>query len=1021
MIRLIPRFSVKRPVTVVTAFLVIIVVGLITALRIPVQMMPSGWTPPYLWIWVPYDDSTPIETESRITRPLEEQLATVPGIKSLGSESRSDNASLELEFHGSTDMDEAYNAASDRIERTMPSLPDDVERAYIWRFDPSDEPVIWAGISVPKDTEDVHYLVTRIIQKRLERIPGVGRVDVWGVDEAIVWIEFNREALLAHGVDLLGLMARLGSDNFQLASGRVQDRGSVRYVRALARFETLDDIRAWPVGPGVRLADVASVEYKTAATTDINRIDGQDGAALAINKESSANTVDVCNEVRAAFAELSADPRLAGFSFPVFFDQGSLITDSMDALQESAIEGGLLAVFVLILFLREWRITMLIAATIPSSILLALTVMYFQGESLNLLSMLGLMLATGMIVDNAVVVVETIYRRRQGGQDPVTAAIDGTAEVLLPITLSTLTSIVVFLPVILMSEDATFSFFMSALGLPVVYLQVGSLLITLLFTPLSTVWLGAHEVKEDARWVTILARQVDRGVAFVLAHPLDTFVALAAIVLLTVVVPVQAVGCSDESDSNLNDFSVRYEVPAAYTYTERLEVVKAFETMVEDHRTAWGVRVYRSRLSSGSRNGRLFVYLDDDVEGALPREQVLEEVQHVLPDLPGVNVTVGWGDSGGQKTSSISVNLVGEDTERLRELSTEALRRLRDVPGVLGAHSDVESGGDDEIQLGVNREVALVRGVSAQAVGRLISFAMRGMPLAPWFQGEKEVRVFSRFTLEDRSSVDKLLAFEMGSTGGAVPLRNLVDTHVAKGWGSIERQDRQTSLGLTVDLAPDVSTEDAYVRVEAALGEMDWPRGYGVDRGHDWEDQQASDQARNLALLLSITFVFLIMGVLFESFILPLTVIMTIPMAMFGVWWGLYLTGTPFDAMAGVGMIILIGIVVNNGIVLVDVITELRAAGGTRDEALRKAVGLRLRPILMTALSAVMGVVPMAIGSDTFVGIPYAPLGRVILCGMIVATVLTLFFVPYLYAFLDDLRTTTWRWVAYVWPRPRLA
>lgn len=1019
--RWIPSFSVHRPVTVVTAFLVIIVVGLITAWRIPVQMMPSGWTPPYLWIWVPYEDSTPIETEARIVKPLEEQLATMPGLKSIGSSSRSDNGSIELEFHGSVDMDDAYNGASDRIERTMPDLPDDVERAYIWRFDPSDEPVIWAGISVPAGTEDVHYLVTRLIQKRLERIPGVGRVDVWGVDEAIVWIEFDREAVMAHGVDLLGLMNRLGADNFQLASGRVEDRGQVRYVRALARFEDLDDIRGWPVGEGVRLEDVAKVSYRAAASADINRIDGQDGAALAINKESSANTVEVCEEVRAAFAELEADPRLAGFEFPVFFDQGALITDSMDALEESALEGGVLAVLVLILFLREWRITALIAATIPSSILLALGVMYFTGSSLNLLSMLGLMLATGMIVDNAVVVVEAIYRRRQGGEPAVSAAIEGTAEMLLPIVASTLTSVVVFLPMLLMSEDATFTFFLGALALPIIYLQIGALLITLLFTPLSTVWLGRAQVREEARWIAAMARAVDRGVGWTLTHRVDATMWALGALLLTLVLPMKAVGCSDESESNLNDFTVRYEVPAAYTYQERLEVVKAFEKMAEDHADSWGVRVYRSRLSSSSRNGRLFVYLDDAAEGAMPREEVLDEVKKVLPDLPGVTATVGWGESGQTGNSSISVQLVGEDTERLRELSAEALRRIRSVEGVLGAHSDVESEGQDEIQLGVQRQIALTRGISAEAVGRLISFAMRGMPLAPWYQGEKEVRVFSRFTQEDRESVDQLLAFQMGSPGGAVPLRNLLEPTVAKGWGGIDRQDRQTSLALTVDLGPDLSKEDAFVRVENALGQMEWPRGYGVDRGNEWEEQQASDDARSFALLLSAVFVVLIMGVVFESLFLPVVVMSTIPMAVFGVWWGLWLSGTPFDAMAGVGVVILMGIVVNNGIVLVDVVIELEKTGLTRDEALRKAVGLRLRPILMTALTAIMGVVPMAFGGDTFIGIPYAPLGRVVLAGMLVATVLTLFFVPLVYTIVDDWRHIFWRRLAYVWPRSRPA
>ncbi len=1013
----IPRFSVTRPVTVVTAFLVVVVVGIIASARIPLQMMPSGFSPPYLWIWIPYEDSTPLETETRIVKPLEEQVATVPGLKKLESEARSDNASLSLEFHSSVDMDEAYNAVTDRIERAMPALPTDVERTWIWRFDPTDEPVIWAGISVPEGVEDLHYLVTRVVQKRLERIPGVGRVDIWGVDEAVVWIDFDREALMSHGVDLVGLMDRLGRDNFQLASGQVTDRGQVRYVRALARFEDLAAIKSWPVKPGLVLSDVARIEHRAAASADINRIDGREGAALAINKESSANTVEICREIRAAFADIEADPRMKGFSFPVFFDQGQLVQESVDALEESAIEGGVLAVLVLILFLRQWRITFLIAATIPASLLLTVTVLYFRGDSLNLLSMLGLMLAVGMVVDNAVVVVETIFRRRQEGQDPRTAAIEGTAEVLMPITLSTLTSVVVFLPVILMSEDASFSFFMGSLGLPVVFIQIGSLIITLLFTPLSTVWLGGKEIAADSQWIRALTDRVDRGVTALLRNRVDTFIGVVAVVVVTLLLPAQAVGCSGEADSNLNDFTVRYELPPVYTYAERLATVEAFEKMVEAHRDAWGVRVYRSRLSASSNAGRLYVYLEDD--GELPRSEVLDQVKRALPDLPGVVAQVGRSEGEGGQNATISVRLYGEDTEVLARLSEEARRRIKSVDGILGVHSDSETAGADEMRLVVNREAAARYGVGASMVGRLVSFAMRGAPLPPWYEGEKEVRVFARFGLEDRGSVDQLLDFEVGSPTAmqAVPLRSLVEPGVGKGWGAINREDRRTALGLVADLAPGTEQERAYVGVEKALEGMDWPRGYGVDRGNEWDEQQASDQARNLALILSITFVFLIMGVLFESFLLPMTVIMTIPMAILGVYWGLWASGTPFDAMAGVGLVILIGIVVNNGIVLVDVVTELRAKGVDRETALREAVRTRLRPILMTALTAIVGVIPMAVGDATFIGIPYAPLGRVILSGMLVATVLTLFFVPWLYAVLDDLRGTGGRWFAWVWPR----
>lgn len=1015
------RFSVGRPVTVVTAFLVIVVVGVLAWLRIPVQMMPSGWSPPYLWVGIPYEDSTPIETEARVVKPLEEQLATVPGIKHLESSARSDWADVGLEFHGSTDMDEAYNGVADRIERARAQMPDDLDRVWIWRFDPTDEPVVWAGISVPVDTEDAYWLVSRIVQKRLERIPGVGRVEVWGVDEPIVWVEFNREALLAHGVDLTALLTKLGSDNFQLASGQVTDRGEVRYVRSLARFEDLEALRRYPVAPGVALEDVASVAYKAIPSADINRIDGQDGAALAINKESSANTVEVAHAVREAFTELEADPRLAGFRFPVFFDQGKLIEESMGALQESALEGGVLAVFVLILFLREWRITALIAATIPATLLLTLTVMYFRGDSLNLLSMLGLMLAVGMVVDNAVVVVEAIYRRRQAGQDPVAAAIDGTAEMMLPITGSTLTAVVTFLPVVLMSEDADFSFFMSALGLPVVFIQLGSLLITLLFTPLSTVWLGSDRVVEDARWITWMADRVDRGVRWLLDHKPDAWIGVLAAGMLTVLLPMKAVGCSGESDGNLNDFTVRFEVPRSFTYEERLEVVKAFEKLAEDHREEWGVRVHRTRMTSSSNAGRLYVYLEDDAEGALPRAEVIADAKKKLPDLPGVTASVGWGETNANDSNTISIRLRGEDTETLARLAEEAKRRARAVRGVLDVRSDVETEGGDEIRLGVRRDVAERTGVGAAMVGRLVSFAMRGTPLPAFHLGEKEVQVYTRFLQEDRDSVDRLLAFELGSRQGAIPLANLVEAEVGRGWGSIQRQDRATALGLTIELERGTRKEDAYAAVEQSLEGMDWPRGYGVDRGNDWAEQLASDQARNHALLLSLVAVFVIMAVVFESIVHPLTVMFTVPMAGLGVYWGLWLTGTPFDAMAGVGVIILIGIVVNNGIVLVDVVNELRARGMDRDEALRRGVGLRLRPVLMTALCAIMGVVPMAVGDATFVGIPYAPLGRVILSGMLVSTVLTLFFIPLCYALVDDLWAVLVRMFWFLWPRKEAA
>ena len=1018
---LIPRFSVGRPVTVVTLFCVVMVIGLLAWARIPVQMMPSGWISPQLWLWVNYDDSTPLETEARIVRPLEEQISTVAGLETLDARARSDGANLSLEFHGDVDMDEAYNAVSDRVERTMGDLPSDVEKVWIWRFDPSDEPVVWAGISAPAgiSLEQLHFDTTRIIQKRLERIPGVGRVDIWGVDEPVVWIDFDRERLIAHGVDISAVLGGLGGDNLQMAGGRVEDRGQVRYVRSLSRYQELDELRRWPIGGGLVLEDIAEIRYAPAATTDINRIEGREAAALAINKESSANTVEVCEATREAFAELSADPRLAGYEFHSFFDQGQLIQRSLDALYRAAIEGGVLAVIVLGLFLREWRITSLIASTIPSSLLLTVIVMYFSGDSLNLLSMLGLMIAVGIAIDNAVVVVEAIFRRRQLGQAAVPAAIDGTAEVLLPVVLCTLTSSIVFLPVILMSGDADFSFFLGALGMPVVWVHVASLLITLVFTPLSTVWLSTGQIVADPRWMVRLTAGVTALLRRVLQNPMDSFVAIVAMVILTLVVPVQAVGCDEGGEGNIDDFVVRFELPRAYTYYERLEVVEVFEKLAADNAAAWGVRTYRTRLSSDSTSGRMWVYLEEGDLAPMPREAVLDDVKAKLPDLPGVTAQIGWGGQDGGEQRRIGVALVGEDSETLAAISEEASRRLAAIPGVLSVEDDVEESGDEEIRLRVDRTAAARYGVSAGTIGRVVSFAMRGSPLSPWVTGEREVRMFTRFGQDDRESVDQLLDFPIGTTQGSVALRALVDPEPGAAWGQVSRHNRKTQLGITLELDEGASKEVVYAQAMAELGAMEWPTGYGPERGDQWQEQMESDRARNGALLLSVVFVFLIMGVLFESFLLPMTVIMTIPMASFGVYWGLYLSDTPFDIMGGIGMIILIGIVVNNGIVLIDRVTELRHTM-PREEALVEAVHQRLRPILMTALSAIVGILPMAIGNDTFVGIPYAPLGRVVAFGMAAATVLTLFFVPFLYAFLDDLRDSAARWLAFSWPGNRV-
>lgn len=1021
MLRLLPELSVRRPVTVVMCFAALCVLGAIAWSRIPLEMMPGRFSPSSLWVSVPYPGATPRENEAAILLPVEEQLSTIAGLKEMNGRAGSGSVSFSLEFHRSTSMDEGYNAVVDRMERTMAELPDDVEQYYIYRWNPADTPIIWAGISIGEEVDYPYQLAEEVIKARLERVDGVGQVEIWGADPRQIYLDFSLDALSSHGVSLYEIIQDLNSDNFQLASGRMTDRGQVRYVRSLARYTDIDTLRNTPIKDGVVLSDVAQVFYGTVSSASINRIDGQEGIGVAISKESDANTVETARLVLEAMAELEGSPQVKGTHFFTFFNQGELIEDSINNLLTSAAYGGTFAVIVLFAFLRDLRMTVLIAACIPFALLLTVTWMYFNGGTLNLLSLLGLMIAVGMVVDNSIVVVEAIYARRSAGVSPGKAAIEGTTDVALAITLSTLTTMVVFLPVILMTEDADFSFFMGELGFPVVWALAASLVVALVFTPLTTTLLrgdGAAAFSEP-RWVKWLVVHYRRGLRWVLTRRSDSLLGLVVMVVLTMVVPVRSVSCSGEEVGGIDEFDIVYQFPNEFTYPERVEVVDLYEGYVDEHREEWGVDIHRSRLESSDAYGRTTVHLREErEEGQLSREDVVQVAREGLPERPGVEAQIGWSGGGEGDVPQFTIQLRGEDIDVLAQLGEEVRRMVKTVPGVIGALPDLESGGSQEMRLIVDREAAARYGVGAQQIGQTVSFAMRGTGLPTYYDGDIEVDVFARFRLEDRADVDRLLEFPMFSPEvmGNVPLRAMVEPEVGRGLGTIRRNNRQTSWPITVDVDP--SADKAVVRatVDAALAQMAFPRGYTWEQP-SFDGESEDNEARNLALLLSITMVFLIMGVLFESFLLPLSIITTIPMALFGVYWTLFLTRTPLDVMGGVGLIILVGVVVNNGIVLIDLVTRLRTSM-SRTDALVEAGARRLRPILMTALTTIFGLMPMALGSSTFIGIPYAPMGRVVAGGMVAGTLLTLFFVPYLYSVLDDMRDSAVRWAGWVLREP---
>ncbi len=1016
--RWLPAFALKRPVTVFMTIVALLTLGLIAYARMPLQLMPGGFQASSMWVNIPFANATPREADELVARPISEEFSTLPSLKRMDSRASANSVGFSLEFHPSLDMAVAYNEVVERIERAMPDLPEEVDRYWIYKFDPDDTPIIWSAIMFPEGTEDHYNLLNKVIMPRLERISGVASIDAWGVDAKRLQIAYDRERMIAHGINLGEVQRKLQADNFQMSGGQFEENGRVQYIRSLSRFSSPEDLQDYTIrDDGLKLTDIADLRMIAAGDADINRMNGQDSAGLAISKESSANTVETSRAVEQAFEELKADPRLTGAEFLIFFNQGETIQNSLDTLQEAGIVGGLMAVVVLFVFLREWRMTLLIASAIPFSLLITLGVLYMQGESLNVAAMMGLMLAVGMVVDNAIVVVESIYRHRKEHDSVSEAAVSGTAEVALAILASTATTMVVFLPVILMTENATTSRMLGVVGLPVVYALAASLFMALLFAPLATSFVSGGGIREDARWLVWLRGRYEKLLRTSLRRPADTGISIIALMFLTMTITGPSMKCVQDGGDDANEVELTFTVPPTAGYWEKDDITRELEGWLQEHKEEWQIGNYRLRLRDQSTRGRMWAYLREDA--TLTRDEVVEKVREALPDhMPGVVVSVGWGQSANSEYK-VELEIYGEDLDTLAALADEVARRARAVDGVLQAEVGDLAEGLPEIQVLPKAEALTDHGVTASDFGGTLAFALRGSLLEPIQERGKELEVETRLSVYDRSDIATLLDFPIWSqeSMSLIPARSLADIRFASGPNTIRRRSRRTALDLTLDLSRDKPAYETMAAVNAALKDMKMPRGYSIDTDEWANSQQTENDATAFALGMSVVFVYLLMGVLFESWLLPLTILATLPLAGIGVGWMLHLTKTPFGTMAGIGLVVLVGVVVNNGIVLIDLITQLRREGMERSEAILEACQRRLRPILMTAATTIFGMVPMALGSSNFVGIPYAPMGRTVIGGLAASTALTLIVIPFLYVLLDDLRASAGRAIRRLWEK----
>lgn len=1016
-----PRFSVSRPVTVIMMLIAVLVVGAVAYVRIPIELFPEGFEEKTLIVFVPVPNATPTDVEETVVRPIEEIIGTIPKVKRIYSRASAGGCFVRVGFQTGADMKASYAELRDRMDRVMPEMPDEVERIYVRRFDENDIPIMYMALSLPAGIKDPQYAVDSIIKPAMQRIEGVGAVEINGLEGKEIIIEMDRTKVLAHGIDPGRLVARLRGQDSNTPGGWVIDGGRKFYVRSLGRYTSAAEVEGIMIDAttGLRLKDIATVSYRPPKREWAYQINGTPSVGIEVIRASGGNIASISKAIHGVLAQLQEQPLLRGMKVDVFWDQGKHVKASIDNLRDAGLWGGLFAACILFAFLRAPRMTAIITLAIPLSLLITVIVLYFTGWTLNMATMMGMLLSVGMVVDNSIVIVENIYRHRQDGVEARRASIHGAGEVGLAVTMATLTTVVVFLPLILMGSDQEFSFWMLRIGIPVIIGLLASLFIALVFIPLAALRLSRGRHHEELRvlvwirtgylWLLRLAlrRRLEAAIVIILA-------------LASITIPLKKMKRDTNGGGGDDNVWVFLEMPTGQTLADAETFISRMEERILEKKDTYDIQLLETRYRKDF--GRIqivrkepeaqdwYAVVWDDLmvklgarRARLEKAQIEEELKSLLDMPPGYTMRNSWRDR--EQDATVSVNLYGDDTETLVVLAREVERRLLAVPQIIAVDTEMERGGD-ELQIRLDRDQARRLGVEPQAVSATIASTLRGMKLGDYYAPDgRRINIQLQTGETDDARLDDVRELTFTNRDGRqIALESLAELYVTRTLGQIQREDRQTMLRITAS-AKKADMKTLGVSVDQAMAGLDLPRGYRWDKGQRFRNMEESDNAQSFAMLMAVSFVFFLMGVLFESFLLPLAVIIAIPFAFLGVYWTLYVTGTPFNIMAGIGVVILVGVVVNNAIVLVDLVNRLRATGASRHESLIEAARHRFRPILMTTLTTACGLIPMALGDTKLIDMSYTPLGRAMMGGLICSTLLTLVVVPLFYTLLDDLRT----------------
>lgn len=1018
----ISHFSVRRPVLTVMVSLIVIILGGVSLSRLSIDLMPDI-TLPTLSITTEYENASPEEVEELITRPVEEAMSAVPGAEEVTSVSAEGRSSVRVTFTWGTNLDEAANDVRDRLDRVTPLLPEDAERSRLRKFDLAAFPILIMGVSSNLDPIQIRRIIDNQVKNRIERIPGVASLDIRGGLDREIHVNLNAEKIKALDIPIDRLLTRLKEENINLPAGTIEHGVLDVTIRTPGIYTNLYELQntvvAMREGVPIQLKEIATVEDAWEKVTRIVRVNGKPGVRLSISKQSGKNTVEVATQVLKEIDRINRDiPQL---NIIPIIDSSDYIKRSITNVGTTILYGGALAVFVLLLFLRNILSTAIIAVTIPISMVATFALMYFSGFTLNLMTLGGLALGIGMLVDNAIVVLENIYRLRESGQDPESAAVKGSQEVIAAVIASTLTTLVVFLPLIFVRGMSGIMF--KQLAYVVSFSLACSLAVALTLLPMLASRVRTPVVAEEkngmykggkifhttGKYFAWMENEYKNFLNFTLNHRMMTL-GIALLMLLgslslIPLVGVELMPATDESEVRIYaEMAVGTRLDFVNKSFRKIEAIVKQEVPEIDNTVSFlGGSTWRAR---GSNAGEMRIALKPIKERNRSSDEIAAALRKKLTSMPGVKIRTRAGQglfllrmgTGGDE--KVQVEVRGHDLETSDVLARRVEEVIGNVAGITDTRMSRETGTPEELIV-VDRQKAADMKLTVSKIANMLQTVISGTSAGNYRDGGDEYTIRVKIEGAEKKDLQDILDLPITNADGErVVLRNVVEVRPRRGPVLIERKDQERVVYVTANISGrDMGSILADIR--EGLQSVPVPRDFSILFGGDYEEQQKSFRELFMSFVLALVLVYMVMASLYESLRYPFVVMFSVPLAAIGVILMLFLTNTTFNVQSYIGCIMLGGIVVNNAILLVDHINLLRRRDGLPvREAITEAGRRRLRPILMTAMTTILAMTPLAIGIGEG-GEAQAPMARAIIGGLLSSSLITLVVVPSVYALFE--------------------